>query len=133
MSTRPRLNTWASSLLVAGACALGALVVPLAGAAAETGPGTAPPETVMAFRATGHDLVFRVPTGGCTAAEDFRVGIERSGSSVALTLERQTPDHCKGWFPAGIEISIPYEDVGLQSGDRIRLTNAIDPQRPSAQ
>jgi hypothetical protein len=133
MSTRPRLNTWASSLLVAGACALGALVVPLAGATAETGPDATPPATVMAFRATGHDLVFRVPTGGCTAAEDFRVGIERSGSSVALTLERQTPDHCKGWFPAGIEISIPYEDVGLQSGDRIRLTNTVDPQRPSAQ
>jgi hypothetical protein len=87
----------------------------------------------MAFRATGQELVFRVPTGGCTSARDFRVDVARSSQDVSLSLARQRPDHCKGRFPEGIEISIPYGDVGLRAADRIRLVNAVVPQAPPAQ
>lgn len=81
----------------------------------------------MSFRANGQGLVFRVPTGGCTTAGDFHVDVQRSGREVNLSLARQRPDPCKGRFPAGIEISIPYGDVGLQAADRIQLVNAVVP------
>ena len=79
----------------------------------------------MSFRATGQELVFTVPTGGCTTVGDFHVDVLRSGREVSLSLARQRPDTCKGRFPAGLEISIPYGDVGLQTADRIRLVNAV--------
>ena len=87
----------------------------------------------MSFRATGQELVFRVPTGGCTTVGDFHVDVQRSGREVLLSLERLRPDHCKGRFPAGIEISIAYGDVGLQAADRIRLVNSVGLQTEPAQ
>jgi hypothetical protein len=114
--------------LLALTLALPVLAVPHAPAAAQWGAGRqVAPETVMAFRATGQELVFRVPTGGCTTAGDFRLDVQRSGSAVSVSFARQRPDHCKGRFPEGIEIAIPYGDVGLQAADRIRLLNAVVP------
>ena len=87
----------------------------------------------MSFRATGQQLVFRVPTGGCTSAGDFRVDVQRSGHDVRLSLARQRLDPCKGWFPEGVEISIPYGDVGLQRADRVRLASNVVVQAEAAQ
>lgn len=116
------------------ALAVSALAIPFAWAAAQAaGDRQAVPEAVMAFQATGHALVFRVPTGGCTTVGDFHVDVQRSGREVSLSLERQRADTCKGWFPAGTEISIPYGDVGLQTGDRISLVNSVEPQTDPAQ
>ena len=132
MIRRSRTSTPAA-VLIARALALSVLAIPHAWAAAQSGGGRQPPaDTVMAFRATGQELVFRVPTGGCTSAEDFRVEVERSDHDVSLSLARQRPDDCKGRFPAGIEISIPYGDVGLQTADRIRLVNAVVSQAQPA-
>ena len=115
-----------AAALCARVLALSVLTIPLAGAAAQShSDRQAQPEAVMSFRATGHELVFTVPTGGCTTVADFHVDIARSGPDVRLSLARQTPDPCKGRFPAGIEISIPYADVGLQATDRIRLVNTV--------
>lgn len=118
------MKTSAAVLLV-----LLALAAPQGPASAQTdGDRQTQPETVMAFHATGHALVFTVPTGGCTTVADFQVDIQRSGRDVSLSLSRQQPDTCKGWFPAGIELSIPYGDVGLRSGDRISLVNDVGSQ-----
>ena len=114
----------------AGALALFALAMPHTWVAAQTpGDAQAGPEPVLSFQATGQALVFRVETGGCTIAEDFHVDVQRSGGEVSVSLDRQRPDHCKGWFPEGTEIAFPYGDVGLQAADRIRLVNAVEPAR----
>ena len=119
------MNTTAAAVL-ARALALSVLAIAPAWAAAQSDRDSQPrPEVVLAFRATGHELVFRVPTGGCTTVGDFHVDVLRSGHEVSLLLARQRPDPCKGQFPAGIEISIPYGDVGLQTADRVRLVNAV--------
>jgi hypothetical protein len=116
--------------LAAQALALFVSAVPLTWAAAQTpGDAQAGPEPVLSFQATGQALVFRVETGGCTIASDFHVDVQRSGRDVSVSLDRQRPDHCKGWFPEGVEIAIPYGDVGLQAADRIRLVNAVEPAR----
>jgi hypothetical protein len=123
-----------TALRFARALALSVLAIPHAWTAAQSGGDHQPRlEAVMAFRATGQELVFRVPTGGCTTAQDFRVDVQRSGRDVSLSLARQRPDDCKGRFPAGIEISIPYGDVGLQTADRIRLVNSVGLQTEPAQ
>jgi hypothetical protein len=123
-----------AAVLVARALALSVLAIPNAWPAAQSNGDRQPrPEAIMAFRTTGHELVFRVPTGGCTTAQDFRVDVQRSGHDVRLSLARQRPDDCKGRFPAGIEITIPYGDVGLQTADRIRLVNSVVPQAEPAQ
>jgi hypothetical protein len=120
-------------LTLPAAAILAALSVSTTGATAQSdGDRQSRPEPVMSFRADGHELVFRVPTGGCTTVTDFQVGVQRSGRDVSLSLARQRPDTCKGWFPAGIELTIPYQDVGLQTADRIRLVNRVaqaDPAR----
>ena len=115
-----------AALWFARALALSVLTIAPAWAAAQSdGDGQPRPEAVLSFRATGHELVFRVPTGGCTTVGDFHVDVLRSGHEVSLSLARQRPDDCKGRFPAGVEISIPYGDVGLQTSDRIRLVNSV--------
>ena len=131
MMHRSTLTLPATSILARG-LALSVLMIPATWAAAQSDGGRQPsPEPVMAFRATGHELVFRVPTGGCTTVQDFQVGVQRSGQDVRLSLARQRPDTCKGWFPTGIEISIPYEDLGLQTADRIRLVNRVAQADPA--
>jgi hypothetical protein len=123
-----------AALFLARALAISVLAIPHTWAGAQSDGYRRPrPEVVMSFRATGQELVFRVPTGGCTTAGDFHVDVHRSGHDVSLSLARQRPDHCKGWFPAGIEISIAYGDVGLQTADRIRLANSIVLQAEPAQ
>lgn len=115
-----------AALFFARALALSVLTMAPAWAAAQSDGDSQPrPEVVLSFRATGQELVFRVPTGGCTSVGDFHVDVLRSGHEVSLSLARQRPDDCKGRFPAGIEISIPYGDVGLQTTDRIRLVNSV--------
>lgn len=116
-----------AALKLARALALAVLAVPHGWAAAQSGDAGMQPESVMTFQATGQELVFRVPTGGCTTVADFHVGVQRSGRDVSLVLDRLRADTCKGRFPAGIELSIPYDDVGLRAGDRISLVNSIAP------
>lgn len=128
-----RMNITAAAVF-ARALALSVLTIaPTWAAAQSNGDGQPRPEVVLSFRATGHELVFRVPTGGCTTVGDFHVDVLRSGHEVSLSLARQRPDDCKGRFPAGIEISIPYGDIGLQTSDRIRLVNAVGLQAEPAQ
>lgn len=121
-----------AALCFARALAISLLTIPHAWAAAQSDGDPQPrPEVVLSFRATGQQLVFRVPTGGCTTVGDFHVDVLRSGHEVSLSLARQRPDPCKGRFPAGIEISIPYGDVGLQAADRVRLVNRVAHAEPA--
>lgn len=125
MIQRSRMSM-SAAVFFARALALSVLTIPPTWAAAQSDGVSRPrPEVVLSFRATGDELVFRVPTGGCTTVGDFHVDVLRSGHEVSLSLARQRPDTCKGRFPAGVEISIPYGDVGLQTADRIRLVNRV--------
>jgi hypothetical protein len=82
-------------------------------------------EPVLAFRATGKVLWFRVHTGGCTLADHFRLHVERKGGCAEVSLLRLIPDTCKGDFPNGTEITFSYESAGLERDEVVRLTNPI--------
>lgn len=83
------------------------------------------PEAVLAFRATGTQLVFRVASGGCTEVEHFHLGVSRRNGRAEVTLTRLVPDTCKGDFPEGTEITFDYAEISLARDDVIRLRNAV--------
>jgi len=83
-------------------------------------------ESVLDFRATGTELVFRVHSGGCTEAKHFQLDVKRREGRAEITLTRLVPDNCKGEFPEGIEITFRYAAAGLDRADVIRLVNPIE-------
>ena len=82
-------------------------------------------EMVLAFRATGTQLVFCVVSGGCTETEHFKLDVRRRSGKAEVTLTRLVPDNCKGNFPDGTEIKFSYAKIGLDRNDVIRLCNPV--------
>lgn len=85
-------------------------------------------ETIIAFRAEGSALIFRVATGGCTTADDFRVDVELVDSRrVAITLHRLRADTCKAFIPEGVEIRFEQEALGIPAGREVVVRNPFRP------
>jgi hypothetical protein len=83
-------------------------------------------EILMGFRVAGERLHFRVATGGCTSADDFRLDVEEAKEEVGhiiVTLHRIRIDSCKGHFPDGTEITFATDALGISPGQRILVRN----------
>ncbi len=81
-------------------------------------------ETVRAVRFDGMAMHVRVDSNGCTDASSFEVEI--SGSDPALViLNRARPDLCKALIADGVEVSWTYGELGLTSGEGVRLANPL--------
>ena len=96
-------------------------------AAATAGPSQV--ERVFEFRVKDTQLVFRVATGGCTEAEDFKLRQEvnpKAAGIVDLTLIRLKPDRCKGYVPEGAKITFDRQKLGIPASAKTKLKN---PQR----
>ena len=81
-------------------------------------------ETLRAARFDNGALIARVDSNGCTTASDFAVTIAE-GDPTDVTLTRQSPDLCKALVPEGVELRWTYEDLGLETGDVVRVTNPV--------
>ena len=91
--------------------------------------GTSKVEHVCDFRVKDAQLVFRVATGGCTEADDFKLRKTvnpKAAGTVKLTLIRLKPDRCKGYFPEGTKITFDRQKIGVPASAKIELKN---PQR----
>ena len=91
--------------------------------------GTSQIEHVCEFQAKDTQLVFRVATGGCTEADDFKLRKAvnpKAAGTVKLTLIRLKSDRCKGYFPEGTKITFDLQKIGIPASARIKLKN---PQR----
>ena len=101
------VRTWyllaSSALLLALSSQLLAQSQPSDGAPSPTQP--LPKE--RPFRVLPDGLSINVQTGGCTDKQDFRLGTDATG----ITLLRQTPDVCKGWFPHGKWIDFTWAEL----------------------
>src|SRR5688572_20101660 len=113
------------SLAIAGALVAAAASVSAHAAMAQSQPAQTSQEPVLAFRAAGDVLRFRVHTGGCTSADDFQLNVRRSNGQADVTLVRVTPDNCKGDFPEGTEITFSYNAAGLTHAEAVRLMNRV--------
>jgi hypothetical protein len=80
-------------------------------------------EVIHSFNVSDDSLVFRVPTGGCTTEQSFRVDVQRSRQTANVSLVRTVPDDCKGFFVDGTEVSYPLNRIGVNPGDTIQVRN----------
>lgn len=56
-------------------------------------------------------ITFQVPTGGCTAKENF--GLETvTPNPLTVRLVRLRPDYCEARVPQGVKIKFTYAEIG---------------------
>ncbi len=81
-------------------------------------------ETVRAVRFEDGALIVRADSNGCTAEDDFAVAISE-GDVTDITLTRAAPDLCKALAPEGVELRWTYAELGLVTGDVVRVVNPV--------
>jgi hypothetical protein len=56
-------------------------------------------------------ITFQVPTGGCTAKENF--GLETvAPKPLTVRLVRLRPDYCEAHLPDGVKIKFTFAEIG---------------------
>jgi hypothetical protein len=82
-------------------------------------------EVLRAVRFEPGALVVRAESNGCTEASSFAVEVSEGDGPTRLTLTRRSPDVCKALVPEGVELRWTYEELGLQPGASVSVTNPI--------
>ncbi len=82
-------------------------------------------EVLRAVRFEPGALVVRADSNGCTDASAFAVEVSEGDGPTRLTLTRRTPDVCKALVPEGVELRWTYEELGLQPGASVSVTNPV--------
>ena len=88
---------------------------------------SARPEALEAVRKVdfdGHRLSVVVGSNGCTEASSFEVRI-KDDEPAELSLIRRAPDLCKALVPDGKTVSWTYDELGLKSGQSVRVINPV--------
>jgi hypothetical protein len=83
-----------------------------------------PLEAVRKVDFDGQKLSVVVGSNGCTEAASFEVKI-LDGDPAELTLTRRAPDLCKALVREGVVVSWTYAELGLETGDAVRVMNPI--------
>lgn len=81
-------------------------------------------EAVRRVDFDGQRLNVVVGSNGCTEASSFEVQIKDS-DPAELTLVRRTPDMCRALLPEGVTVSWTYAELGLETGQPVRVINPI--------
>ncbi|MEN5146410.1 hypothetical protein [Brevundimonas diminuta] len=88
---------------------------------------SARPEALEAVRKVDFDgqrLSVVVGSNGCTEASSFEVRI-KDDEPAELSLIRRAPDLCKALVPDGKTVSWTYDELGLKSGQSVRVINPV--------
>ncbi|WP_427789034.1 hypothetical protein [Brevundimonas diminuta] len=88
---------------------------------------SARPEALEAVRKVDFDgqrLSVVVGSNGCTEASSFEVRI-KDDEPAELSLIRRAPDMCKALVPDGKTVNWTYDELGLKSGQSVRVINPI--------
>jgi hypothetical protein len=83
-------------------------------------------EQVLGFRDADGELVFRVPSHGCTSKEDFEARVSphlADAHEVTVGLVRKRQDSCKGFFREGAEIAFTRRELGLAGDIAVQPAN----------
>ena len=81
-------------------------------------------EAVRKVDFDGQRLNVVVGSNGCTEASSFEVKIKDS-DPTELSLIRRTPDLCKALVREGVTVSWTYAELGLNTGQHVRVLNPI--------
>lgn len=93
-------------------------------------PGQAASGAVEPLRAAaigGDTVMVRVGTNGCTRKSDLVPEVRRTFEGAHITLVRIRADTCDSAEADAIELRWSFEEMGLEPGTTVRLTN---PYRP---
>lgn len=78
-------------------------------------------EPIMRYKVCAAGLAITVRTNGCTSKDDFVL----SNKDGNVTLTRNVPDSCKGFFPAGTVLFWSWGEVGSNGRKFRAITNPI--------
>ena len=81
-------------------------------------------EAVRKVDFDGQRLSVVVGSNGCTEASSFELKI-KDGDPAELSLTRRTPDLCKAIVREGVVVSWTYAELGLNTGQHVRVLNPI--------
>jgi hypothetical protein len=85
-------------------------------------------ETLMGVQITNDKLKLRVFTGGCTSKDSFNINVIKGFTGIPpyiIEIYRIVPDHCRGFFPEGIELDFELKELGIESFATFTLQNKI--------
>ena len=81
-------------------------------------------EAVRKVDFDGQRLSVVVGSNGCTEASSFEVKI-KDADPAELSLIRRAPDLCKAIVREGVVVSWTYAELGLNTGQHVRVLNPI--------
>lgn len=68
----------------------------------------------------------RMDSNGCTNKDTVSVDVDQDGrNEYELAVERTKEDHCRAYFPNGIELTWTFEELGLPEGAYVRVLNDV--------
>jgi len=83
-------------------------------------------EDLRAVDIAGGAVTVRMDSNGCTNKETVDVDVDQDGrNEYELAFERIKEDHCKAYFPNGVELTWTYEELGIPTGAYVRVLNDI--------
>lgn len=83
------------------------------------------PESVYAVQQDADGLVVRVRSNGCTNAEDFAISTSRQADTIAITLQRLQPDHCRALLREGVLLKWTWAQLGIDESANLIVTNPL--------
>ena len=81
-------------------------------------------EAVRKVDFDGQRLSVVVGSNGCTEASSFEVKIKDT-DPAELSLIRRAPDLCKAIVREGVAVSWTYAELGLNTGQHVRVLNPV--------
>jgi len=81
-------------------------------------------EAVRKVDFDGQRLSVVVGSNGCTEASSFEVKI-KDADPAELSLIRRAPDLCKALVREGVVVSWTYAELGLNTGQHVRVLNPV--------
>ena len=81
-------------------------------------------EAVRKVDFDGQRLTVVVGSNGCTEASSFEVKIKDT-DPAELSLIRRAPDLCKAIVREGVAVSWTYAELGLNTGQHVRVLNPV--------
>ena len=83
-------------------------------------------EPLLGYVNNSEGLTFQVFSGGCTGKDSFYIQFEnQDNNQLAIALYRKTPDYCRAYYPYGKLIYFSYEELGIKTDQRFKISNQI--------
>lgn len=81
-------------------------------------------EPLKRFNMDGQKLTVVVNSNGCTQVSHFEVHLKEA-KTTELSFVRNEQDLCRAIVPEGVTLSWTYDELGLKSGQAVKVLNPL--------